>query len=139
MLRKGWKSFSAILLICMLFVSLIPVNLYAEEAENQGKETTVEEIVEAEAETEPKEEVIPAAPESDPAGEELVTATGEASASGEEVVAADDETEDVSDDTGEEGMETTVADLSDQTEGTVPVYAGGQTDAVPPLADIAEP
>ena len=32
MMRKGWKTFGTILLICMLTASLIPANLYAEEA-----------------------------------------------------------------------------------------------------------
>ena len=51
MMRKGWKTIGTILVICMLFVSLVPVNLFAEEIAAEA-DTVAEEVVTAEDETE---------------------------------------------------------------------------------------
>ena len=63
MKRKGWKTIGTILLICMLFVSLIPANLYAEDAVAENEENAAVETVVAEDATEATTEAVAATEE----------------------------------------------------------------------------
>ena len=86
MMRKGWKTIGTILLICMLFVSLIPANLYAEDAAAENDENAAIETIVAEDTTEATTEVVAATEE---ATTEAVAQ--EAEVSSEENEAATDE------------------------------------------------